>query len=149
MTEKILVVLLHGIGDSLMAVPALHALKKKYPDSSLTLLTINHPVFHELWKNNPDVDEVIFSSLHKNPHYGHPFFWFKDYWTIKRDIRRAVRTHGFTQTFFIKMFLMPAKIYSFLPFQRYKKHKTHRIAEELGVSLESNRYFLNYSQFFS
>ena len=60
--HKTLVVLLHGIGDSLMAAPALHALKQTLPHSSITVMTIRRSAFSDLWKHNPDVDEVISSS---------------------------------------------------------------------------------------
>lgn len=146
MAEKILVVLLHGIGDSLMAMPAVHALKQKYPGCSLSVMTIQQPVFQELWKYNNDVNEVIFSSLSHNPRYGSPFFWLGDYLTIRRDIRRVVKTYGFTQVHFVKMFLMPAKIYSFLRLPRYEEHKTLKVAHELGVELDTLRYHLKYGE---
>ena len=146
MTEKILVVLLHGIGDSLMVAPALHSLKQKYSGCTLSVMTIKQPVFQELWKYNKDVDEVIFSSLSHNPRYGSPFFWLGDYWTIRRDIRQAMKTYGFTQVYFVKMFLMPAKIYSLLHLARYEEHKTFKVAHELGVELDTPRYHLEYGK---
>lgn len=144
MAEKILVVVLHGIGDSLMAQPGLHALKKKYPDSTLTVMTIKNSAFKDLWSTDDVVDEVLFSSLEHNPSYGNPLFWIGDYWTIQHDIRRAVKTHGFTHVYFVKMFLMPAKIYSFLHLPRYEKHKTLKVARELDVTLYDQHYHLTY-----
>ena len=127
-----------------MAVPALHALKQSNPGASLTVMTIRHSVFRDLWKCNPDVDDVLFSSFDHNPRYGHPFFWLRDYWQIKRDIKAAVDTYGFTRVHFVTMFLIPAKLYAHLPFRQYREHKTFRIAREMGVSLEKNRYSLQY-----
>jgi len=144
MTEKILVVLLHGIGDSLMAQPALHALKRQYPDSTLTVMTIKNVVFQDLWNYDENVDEVLFSSLDYNPQYGNPFFWLSDYWKIWKDIRRAVKAYGFTRVYFVKMFLMPAKIYTFLRLPRYEEHKTLRVARELVVEIENPHYTLHY-----
>ena len=138
--HKTLVVLLHGIGDSLMAAPALHALKQTLPHSSITVMTIRRSAFSDLWKHNPDVDEVISSSLDYNPRYGHPLFWMRDYWRIRKDIRAAVREHHFNKVYFVKMYLMPAKIYSLLPLHRYREHKTFRIAREIGVTLDNNNY---------
>ena len=89
-------------------------------------------------------DEVLFSSLEHNPSYGNPLFWIGDYWTIRRDIRRAVKAHGFTRVYFVKMFLMSAKIYSFLHLPRYEEHKTLKIARELDVVLSDQRYSLAY-----
>jgi len=142
--EKILVAILHGIGDSLMAMPAIHELKKKYPESSITVMTIKNPIFQDIFRYNKDVDEVIFSSLDYNPKYGNPMFWIGDYWKIKRDIRRAVKAYGFTKSFFVKMILMPAKIYANIKLPRYMEHKTFKVARELGVELKDNRYYIKY-----
>lgn len=144
--EKLLVVLLHGIGDSLMAVPALHALKQKHAGSTLSVMTIGHPLFRDLWSSNKDVDEVLLSSVMHNPHYGNPLFWASDYWAIRRDAANAVRVHGFTKVFFVKMFTMPAKLYGYLPFERYRRHKTEVIARELGVELSDQQYWLHYGE---
>jgi len=144
MSEKILVVLLHGIGDSLMAAPALRALKKKFPGASLTLMTIRKPLFRSLWKYNNDVDRVMYSSLPYNPRYGHPLFWLRDFWRIRLDIRRAVRKEGFTRVYFVKMFLMPAKMYALLGWKRYREHKTLRVARELGVKVLDQQYHITY-----
>ena len=110
----------------------------------MTVMTIRHPLFRDLWKHNLDVDEVLFSSLHSNPRYGHPSFWLHDYWVIRRDIRQAVKTYGFTEVYFVKMFLTPAKVYAHLPFRRYREHKVFHIAHELGVTVADPRYTLKY-----
>ncbi len=144
--EKILVAILHGIGDSLMAMPAIHELKKKYHGSSITVMTIKNPAFQDLWKYCDDVDEVIFSSLDYNPKYGNPMFWTGDYWKIKNDIRRAVKAYGFTRSFFVKMILMPAKVYANVKLPRYMEHKTFKVARELGVELNDNRYHIKYGE---
>ncbi len=144
MAEKILVALLHGIGDSLMAAPALQALKEKHPRSTLTAMTIKQPVFNDLWKHQPCVDDVLFSSLDYNPRYGSPFFWVGDYWRIKSDIKNAVKRYGFTQTYFVTLITMPSKVYEHIDIQRYREHKTLKIARELGVELGNNRYTFRY-----
>jgi ADP-heptose:LPS heptosyltransferase len=143
---KILVVLLHGIGDSLMAVPALHLLKEKHPGSLLSVMTINHLLFKELWKYNKDVDQVLFSSLKHNPRYGHPLFWLGEYWTIKKDIKKAVAQYNFDQVYFVKMFVTPAKVYAHLPLKRYQEHKSVIIGRELGIEMIPKQSSLAYGE---
>ena len=60
---KILVVQLGRIGDMILATPMYSAIKKLYPDSSLTVLASipNHPVL----KDNPNIDNVLI--LDKSP----------------------------------------------------------------------------------
>jgi len=40
---------------------------------------------------------------------------------------------------------MPAKIYRFLPFHRYQRHKSLIVADQLGVSLDRPRYIFSIS----
>lgn len=147
MTAKnVLIVLLHGIGDCLMALPAIEALKKQSPKTEITVMTINHQLYHDLFKYNKSIDHLLFSTLAFNPHYGNPIRFFKEKRIISKDIRRAVEKYQFTDVYFIKMFLTPAKLYAHLPFPGYREHKSFRIARELGVTLqEKPRYTLTYS----
>ena len=146
MTQKhILVVLLHGIGDCLMALPAIHALKRKHPKAKLAVMTINKPLYHDLLKYNSDVNTLLYSSLKKNPHYGNPLKFMQERKVIKQDIQEAVKKHHFTDVHFVKMFLTPAKLYATIPLKRYREHKTLKIAKELGVVLPTKKYNLKYS----
>ncbi len=144
-TRKILVVLLHGIGDCLMALPAIHSLKRKNPKSHITVMTINKPLYHELLKYDTSINQLIFSTLKKNPHYGNPLKFFREKKIIKEDIRKAEKKYDIVETHFVKMFRTPAKLYSKLPLNYYREHKTLKIAKELGVTLLTQRYNLKYS----
>ena len=55
--KKILVIDLAFIGDVILATPTMRALKKKFPDAALTMLTI--PLTAEIAAMNPYVDEVL------------------------------------------------------------------------------------------
>ncbi len=57
MNENILVRGVNWIGDAVMTLPALRALKKAYPDSHLSLLV--RPSVAAIFDKNPFVDEVI------------------------------------------------------------------------------------------
>ncbi len=56
-SEKILIRGVNWIGDAVMTIPAIKALKKAYPASEISLLVKESvaPVFH----NNPHIDEII------------------------------------------------------------------------------------------
>ena len=144
--RHILVVLLHGIGDCLMAFPALHALKQQTPKPKITVMTIDKPLYHDLFKHNEDVDATVSSSLSTNPHYGNPLLFLREYRAIQQDIRRAQQQQAFTDVYFVKMFVTPAKLYSFIPLKRYREHKTTKIARELNITLKRQRYHFAYGQ---
>ena len=54
---RILVVMLLPIGDTLFATPALHALRKHYPQASITVLA--YPTNAGILRSNPDVDDFV------------------------------------------------------------------------------------------
>ena len=55
--KRILVIMLRRIGDVLLTTPALHALRKRYPDATIDFLT--EPPCNEVLAGNPDVSEVL------------------------------------------------------------------------------------------
>lgn len=57
MDEKILVRGVNWIGDAVMTLPALRAVRKAYPDSHLGLLV--KPFVAPIFEKNPSVDEII------------------------------------------------------------------------------------------
>ncbi len=63
--QKILVIKLAGIGDIILATPALRALRRKFPQAYIALLTT--PRAAEIIKGSPYLDELFFlSSTSKN-----------------------------------------------------------------------------------
>lgn len=62
--EKIVVIELAHIGDVLAITPALNALRKKFPESSITVVVA--PWAQDILAGNPDVDKVLV--------YGTPWF---------------------------------------------------------------------------
>ncbi len=57
MSFSILVRGVNWIGDAVMTLPALHALRKAYPGATISLL-VKPPVM-PVFENNPDIDEII------------------------------------------------------------------------------------------
>lgn len=55
--NKILLIRTDNIGDVILSVPVAHEIKKKYPDSKVTLLCRNHTQI--LGERYPDIDSVI------------------------------------------------------------------------------------------
>jgi len=58
MSEKILVRGVNWIGDAVMSLPALKALRKARPEASISLLI--KPSIAPVFDRNPDIDEIIF-----------------------------------------------------------------------------------------
>jgi len=55
--RKILIVSTTGLGDTLWGTPAVKAIKKSYPDVSLSLLT--SPIGRQLFLHNPYIDQIF------------------------------------------------------------------------------------------
>jgi len=55
--HKILVRGVNWIGDAVLTIPALHTLRKTFPDAHISLLV--KPWVVDIFKSNPDVDELI------------------------------------------------------------------------------------------
>ena len=59
---NILVTPQFGIGDALMTIPAISAIKSSYPDWKVTVFTIKRPIY-EIFLNNPNIDNLLFVPL--------------------------------------------------------------------------------------
>ena len=55
---RILLLILLPIGDTLFTTPAIHALRKRYPDAHITAFV--YPTNAGILRSNPDIDELIF-----------------------------------------------------------------------------------------
>jgi len=60
--EKILVSLWPGLGDIMFATPALRALRHKFPDASITALSLWGKAGRSLLANNPFVNQLVFAN---------------------------------------------------------------------------------------
>jgi len=143
--KHVLIVYLHGIGDHLLAMPAIHAYKKHHPHTKITIMTVHNTSYIDLWKHSNDIIRTIFSSLTKNPRYGHPSFWLKDYWTLRRDIIKAKAQYNFDKVHFIIHYTLPAALYAKLPLKKYTTHKSILVAKKLGVHLPKHNYVFTIS----
>jgi heptosyltransferase-2 len=55
--KEILVKGSNWVGDTIISFPAVHSLRRLFPQAHIYLLVMSH--LAELWKANPDIDEVI------------------------------------------------------------------------------------------
>jgi len=65
--ERILIVNVNWLGDTLFATPFIRAVREKYPNSYITILT--HPRCYEILDGNPNINEIIIydeKKQHKN-----------------------------------------------------------------------------------
>ncbi len=71
------------VGDTILTYPTLAALKRRFPDSKITILVPGH--LADLWKTSPDVDEIL------------PFDKRKGLGSVMEDFRisRELRKRGF------------------------------------------------------
>jgi heptosyltransferase-2 len=79
---KILAIRTDRFGEFILTLPALHALKKKFPESRLTLML--NPYNVELVEDSPDIDEII----------GYNEKRFRGFWGTLR-LAGEIRRHNF------------------------------------------------------
>jgi asparagine synthase (glutamine-hydrolysing) len=86
-SPRILLVLVAGIGDFVLATPALRALRRRWPGARLTLLTSPH--VEALARSCADVDEVLTFDL------GAARTGWPRAWRLGRETAAALRARGF------------------------------------------------------
>ncbi|MBI3017418.1 MAG: glycosyltransferase family 9 protein [Deltaproteobacteria bacterium] len=78
--QNILFIRTDRLGDFLLNLPAIHALKETYPKARLSVLL--HPSLEELLKDHPDIDETI--SFAPIIHGTHFLKWFLFFWKLRK-----------------------------------------------------------------
>lgn len=63
--HRVLFVRTDRLGETLLTLPALHAIRQAYPDAHLLLLV--HPALRDLFADHPDVNEVVAESQSSGP----------------------------------------------------------------------------------
>lgn len=137
---RILVAVLHGLGDNIMATPAVRALRKKFPKAYIAIMGLKTLPTSYIWKGNPYVDDYFDSLISYNPRWWNPFAYFLvDYWKIMKELGAIKRIKHFDKVYVVKMLLD----------RRFKSHKIIRIAKELNVNLTSYKtdFFLTKKDF--
>jgi ADP-heptose:LPS heptosyltransferase len=78
---RILLLILLPIGDTLFTTPAIHALRKRYPDARITAFV--YPTNAGILRSNPDIDELIFWPTRQSwPGFRHLLSLF---WGVRRS----------------------------------------------------------------
>ncbi len=77
---KILVIRLDRIGDVVLSLPAISAVRERFPDASISLMV--RPAVHELVEGHPAVDEVISYGYEK----GGPHRFYLGYFRFLKEI---------------------------------------------------------------
>ncbi len=120
--KRRLLVFWHGIGDNIMAIPALRALKEKYPDDSLGLMYLKRIDKDGLFGDSPYIDATYTCSDAWND--------YLDYDTgvtaILEEANRVAEKEGYDE-------IVPVTLRSC----SLENHRIYRIAHELGVELST------------
>ena len=78
---RILLLILLPIGDTLFTTPAIHALRKRYPDARITAFV--YPTNSGILRSNPDIDEFIFWPTRQSwPGFRHLLSLF---WSVRKS----------------------------------------------------------------
>ncbi|MBI5391076.1 glycosyltransferase family 9 protein [Candidatus Woesearchaeota archaeon] len=80
--KRILIIDAGFLGDTILTLPALNAIKQHAPHARITVLA--HPVFGEIIKSNTSVDEIIPVEL---PWLSHKKGAWKAYWSLLSKLR--------------------------------------------------------------
>jgi ADP-heptose:LPS heptosyltransferase len=129
--DRLLIVFLHGFGDSVMLTPSLKHLSKKY---QIDVVTYDATLSHQLLENLCYVNKVIKVSLGRHPKYWNPIiFWACDYWVILKKVFQCCDLSIYTDIKVVKIYCLPHFMYSFFPFLLKRNHKIDQIAYDLGI----------------
>ncbi|MHB8930820.1 MAG: glycosyltransferase family 9 protein [Melioribacteraceae bacterium] len=124
--KRILIVRPDRIGDVVLSTPLPREIKKKYPDSFVTLLLRKYT--QDIYLNNPNVDKIILIDDEDSP---------KSFFKKVREIRNYKFTHSLTllpteKLNYILFFAgipfrvgVGHKLYQFLTFTRYVNRKKY------------------------
>jgi len=108
MPQKILLVQTAFIGDAVLTTPLIKAVKKKFPDSKLSVLLI--PETEGLLKNNPYVDEVIVYDKRRQDKSLHSFFQLVNKIRHERFDLALVPHRSYRSSFLVFLSKIPERI---------------------------------------
>lgn len=117
MTDKILIRGVNWIGDAVMTMPAVRALRKAYPDSRISLLV--RPSVAPVFEKNQDIDEIILYEDRFKGIFG------------RLKLAYALRKKGFSKAFLFQN-AFDAALISFLA----------GIRERIGYNRDGRKFLL-------
>ncbi|MCA1596630.1 MAG: glycosyltransferase family 9 protein, partial [Chloroflexi bacterium] len=92
--KRIVVLRSGGLGDCMLATPALAALRKAFPDSHITL--VGDPFSADVFVNSPDIDSLIAMDSKQM----RPIDYARALWKLRRQrFSLLIDMHGNGRTF--------------------------------------------------
>lgn len=142
MKKNLLLIFLHGLGDNIMATPAVKELSEIY---DIDIIIYDKTLSDKLWGNLPFINKVYKLSLPYHPYYWNPIkFWLKDYWMVKKEVGNIIDIKKYDKVIFSKIYLLPHFMYILFPFLLKRYHKIDQIAYELGIkNLKNKKTYFN------
>jgi heptosyltransferase-2 len=136
--EKILCVRTDRMGDLLLSLPAVHALRQAFPDTQITLI-LQHGL-EDLLQDHPDLDQVQPWDPCKGQGWGEIFRWS---WRLRQEQFDVAVVFNPTQFFHVATFLagIPLRIgyrrkWGFLLSRSILDTKASRQLDEVEFNLE-------------
>jgi hypothetical protein len=135
--SRILFAFWHGLGDNVMAVPALREFRRKEPDTRVGWAVRADLDVRGLMELCPYIDEIhpIFPDPFKlptrNKYIRGRFFWLRERKFCSMT-RKLARKHGYDR--YISITTTPKESMKKL-YNSYRYHKIFRIANEMGVEI--------------
>ena len=137
MKRKLLLIFLHGFGDNIMATPAVKELSKIH---NVDIVIYKKTLADKLWSNLKFINKVYSIDLPYHPRYWNPImFWLKDYWMVKKEIKKIVDLSQYDKIIFSKIYTLPHIVYNLAPFLLKRYHKIDQIAYDLGIDDLKNK----------
>ena len=119
MNKHILIIRLSSFGDVAMTVPVISVLRKKYPNTKITILTT--VFFSELFNQIPNINFLFFENKHKN---------ILGLFSITSEITKLkvdyiIDLHNVLRTKIIKAFINPFNLFK-IPFFKIDKGREEK-----------------------
>ncbi|HXK34989.1 MAG TPA: glycosyltransferase family 9 protein [Candidatus Paceibacterota bacterium] len=132
-SKKNIIMLLHGLGDNLLAFPALYDFYKERGER-VSLVLLNNGSY-DFWKNIIFVESIYVIKSNNRPRYWNTVaFFLKDYWHFKKLSKEIIEKNGVKKynLRFLTINLLPNFLEKFLSVF-FDRHKLTKIYRELGI----------------
>jgi len=127
---KRLIIIMHGLGDNIMATPAMKELKKQHPEDDLYIGGFSYLSSKEVWEGNKDIKGYIEYPIDYHPTYWNHEMFNLEIPKIEETIHKKNKELGLDFKHIIMLTLQNNK----------NLHRTYRIGRELGITVKDKWY---------
>lgn len=139
--DKVLIVYLHGIGDTVLLTPTLKELSKYY-EVDLVLLKKNKSAF--LFENLPYINELYEIEIKHPKPWIYPKYRFIEYPSIISNLRKNFDLEIYKKIYIPAVQKYPDSLKKLFP--KLRKHRIFQISDEFNIRLSNLKTEISYDK---